>query len=45
MKIVRYDRYGAPASVLSVTEETSPDPAPDEVTVRVEAAPVHIADL
>jgi len=45
MKIVRYDRYGAPEKVLSLTDEAAPQPQPNEAIVRVEAAPVHIADL
>jgi NADPH:quinone reductase-like Zn-dependent oxidoreductase len=45
MKVVRYDRYGAPEAVLRVADEETPAPGPEAVTVRVEAAPVHIADL
>lgn len=45
MKVVRYANYGTPGQVLAVHDEDTPAPATGQVTVRVEAAPVHIADL
>lgn len=45
MKVVRYDRYGAPKDVLTIADEATPAPGPNDVSIRVEAAPVHIADL
>ena len=45
MKIVRYDRYGTPKDVLTIANEATPAPGPNDVSIRVEAAPVHIADL
>jgi trans-2-enoyl-CoA reductase len=45
MKVVCYAEYGDPAKVLKLLDEETPAPQPGEVTIRVEAAPVHIADL
>jgi NADPH:quinone reductase-like Zn-dependent oxidoreductase len=45
MKIVRYTRFGVPKDVLEVVEVDTPKPAPGEVRIRLEAAPVHLADL
>jgi trans-2-enoyl-CoA reductase len=45
MKVVRYDRYGAPKDVLTIADEATPAPGPNDVSIRVEATPVHIADL
>lgn len=45
MKVIRYARFGVPHEVLEVTEVATPEPGPGEVRIRLEAAPVHLADL
>lgn len=45
MKRVLLRRHGDPADVLEIVEADTRAPAADEVTVRLEAAAVHIADL
>ncbi|MDA0369415.1 MAG: zinc-dependent alcohol dehydrogenase family protein [Proteobacteria bacterium] len=45
MRVARYARYGAPDAVLELLDEDSPIVAAGDVAIRVEAAPVHIADL
>lgn len=46
MKKVRFERFGEPASVLTVVEAEAPgSPGPGEVIVRMEAAPIDPADL
>lgn len=44
MKAVVQERYGAPTEVLSLADVAVPDPAPDEVLVKVHAASVNPAD-
>lgn len=41
MRAILHERYGPPAEVLSVGEAPTPEPAPDEVLVRVRAASLH----
>lgn len=45
MKVVRYYRFGVPEQVVEVHDEPVPEPGAGEVRIRLEAAPVHIADL
>jgi trans-2-enoyl-CoA reductase len=45
MKIIRYTRFGIPHEVLEIAEVATPEPGPGEVRIRLEAAPVHLADL
>lgn len=45
MKRVLYSNYGEPANVLEVIEEDVAAPGVGEVSIAVEAAPAHIADL
>lgn len=45
MKIVRYRRFGVPEEVVDVEDAPVPEPGAGEVRIRLEAAPVHIADL
>ena len=45
MKVARHADYGDPGKVLEIGEEECPPMGDGEVTIRVEAAPVHIADL
>jgi trans-2-enoyl-CoA reductase len=45
MKSIRYTRFGAPEEVLEIAHIETPEPSADEVRIRLEAAPVHLADL
>lgn len=45
MKSVRYFEFGSPPEVLQVVEEPTPQPRTGEVRIRLEASPVHLADL
>lgn len=45
MQVVRYVRFGVPEEVLEVADEPVPEPGPGEVRIRLEAAPIHLADL
>ena len=40
-----HEAYGAPREVLRIVAQDPGDPAADEVVLRMEAAPLHIADL
>ncbi|HYJ04163.1 MAG TPA: 2-enoyl thioester reductase domain-containing protein [Chthoniobacterales bacterium] len=40
-----YETHGNPAEVLRVVERPWPEPAPDEVVVKMSAAPINPADL
>lgn len=42
---LRQTRHGDPAEVLFIEENPDPQPASNEVVVRMEAAALHIADL
>ena len=44
MKAAVHERYGAPGRVVEIRQVHTPEPAPDEVLVRVRAAAVNIAD-
>ncbi len=45
MRVARYTQRGEPVNVIEIVEEATPDPGPHEVTIRMEAAPIHLADL
>jgi trans-2-enoyl-CoA reductase len=44
-KAVVYETHGNPIEVLRVVESPLPEPGPDEVVVRMTAAPINPADL
>src|SRR3954469_15035803 len=44
-KAAVYETHGNPAEVLRVVELPQPAPGPDEVVVRMSAAPINPADL
>lgn len=45
MRVARYTRNGVPSEVIEIIEEDTPPPQRGEVTIRMEAAPIHLADL
>lgn len=45
MRIIRYSDYGRPDDVVEVVDVPSPKPGANEVVIRLEAAPVHLADI
>ena len=45
MRVIRYRRFGIPEEVVQVEHEALPEPGAGKVRIRLEAAPVHIADL
>jgi NADPH:quinone reductase-like Zn-dependent oxidoreductase len=45
MNVVRYRRFGRPEEVLTVEQDPLPTPGRGQVRIRLEAAPVHLADL
>lgn len=45
MKAATYDRYGAPEAVVRIADVPRPEPAPDEVLIRVAAASVNYVDV
>jgi NADPH:quinone reductase-like Zn-dependent oxidoreductase len=45
MKAVRFDRYGEPADVLTVTDQPVPAPGAGEVRVKIRFSPVNPSDL
>jgi trans-2-enoyl-CoA reductase len=45
LKAAIYETHGLPAEVLRIEEQPWPEPAPDEVVVKMEAAPINPADL
>jgi trans-2-enoyl-CoA reductase len=45
MRIAQYTSYGDPAEVIGVVEVPDPLAAAGEAVVRVDAAPIHLADL
>ncbi|MBL8629379.1 MAG: alcohol dehydrogenase catalytic domain-containing protein, partial [Rhodospirillaceae bacterium] len=45
MKQIIYEKYGEPDQVLKVVERAPLRPEANEVIIKLEAAPVHLADL
>ena len=45
LKAAIYETHGIPAEVLRIVEQPWPEPAPDEVVVKMAAAPINPADL
>lgn len=45
LKAAIYETHGIPAEVLRIVEQPWPKPAPDEVVVKMVAAPINPADL
>ena len=45
MRALKQTAYGRPADVINLIEVPEPEAGPEDVVVRVEAAPVHLADL
>lgn len=45
MRVARYGRIGEPVDVIEIVEEATPAPGPGEVSISMEAAPIHLADL
>lgn len=45
VQTLSFDRFGAPAEVLSLKEEALPPLSPDAVRVRMEYSPINPADL
>jgi len=45
MKRVVYPKFGVPDKILEIREEPSLVPQAGEVVIRLEAAPIHLADL
>jgi mitochondrial enoyl-[acyl-carrier protein] reductase / trans-2-enoyl-CoA reductase len=45
VKAAIYETHGIPTEVLRIVDQPWPEPAPDEVVVRMAAAPINPADL
>ena len=45
LRVARYTHIGEPVKVIEIVDEPTPDPEANEVTIRMEAAPIHLADL
>ncbi len=45
MRAVVCNGYGRPADVVTLVDEPVRAPAPDEVVVAIEAAPIHLSDI
>jgi NADPH:quinone reductase-like Zn-dependent oxidoreductase len=45
MQVARYARWGDPADVVELIDEDTGRPGAGEAVIRVEAAPIHLADL
>ncbi len=45
MKYAQYTQFGDPRDVINILEKDAPAPGPGQVTIDVEAAPIHLADL
>src|SRR5437868_11967320 len=45
LKAATYETHGNPLEVLRIVEQHWPEPASDEVVVRMAAAPINPADL
>src|SRR5207248_8974465 len=45
LKAAIFETHGNPLEVLRIVEQPWPEPAPDEVVVKMKAAPINPADL
>ena len=45
MKAIRFNHYGEPTDVLTVTEQPVPQPGPGEARVKIRLSPVNPSDL
>jgi NADPH:quinone reductase len=45
MKAIRFDRYGEPTDVLTVTEQPVPQPGPGQVRLKIRLSPINPSDL
>lgn len=45
MKAIRFDHYGEPVDVLTVTEQPLPQPGAGEVRVKIRLSPINPSDL
>jgi NADPH:quinone reductase len=45
MKAIRFDRYGEPTDVLTVTEQPVPQPGPGQVRLKIGLSPINPSDL
>lgn len=45
MRVARYSCIGEPSEVIEVLDEPTPEPGSGEVSIRMEASPIHLADL
>jgi len=45
MKAIRFDHYGEPADVLTVTEQAVPQPGPGQVRIKIRLSPINPSDL
>jgi NADPH:quinone reductase len=45
MKAIRFDHYGEPAEVLTVTEQAVPQPGAGQVRVKMRLSPINPSDL
>ena len=45
MRVAKYSRYGEPADVIEILTVPDPTAGPGEAVVRIDAAPIHLADL
>ena len=45
MRVASYSRIGEPSEVIEINEQPTPAPKAGEVSIRMEAAPIHLADL
>ena len=45
MKAIRFDHYGEPADVLTVTDQPVPEPGAGEVRLKIRFSPVNPSDL
>jgi NADPH:quinone reductase-like Zn-dependent oxidoreductase len=45
MRVIEFSRFGPPEEVLEIVERPSPVAGPGQVVIRLEASPMHLADL
>jgi NADPH2:quinone reductase len=45
MKAIRFDRYGEPTDVLTVTEQPVPQPGAGQVRLKIRLSPINPSDL